>query len=100
MRLNLKAINDELATLGYTARLEKGNGYFYFQFGEAADWLDRTVGVRTINTLTLKQWIAEFRRLKALNEQILRSAKPRRAAQSADAERRPSPARTRGPRRH
>jgi hypothetical protein len=87
MRLNLNVINDELAKLGYTARLDKGDGYFYFRFGEAADWLDRTVRVRTINTLTMKQWIAEFGRLKALNEQILRSVKPRRAAQSAPAER-------------
>ena len=42
--------------------------------GEAADWLDRTVKVRTINSLTLKQWIKEFRRLKELNERILRTA--------------------------
>jgi len=28
------------------------------------------VGVRTINSLTLNQWIEEFRRLKALNEQF------------------------------
>jgi hypothetical protein len=25
------------------AQLEKGDGYFYFSGGEAADWLDRTV---------------------------------------------------------
>jgi hypothetical protein len=70
-RLTLKTVNDELARRGHTARLEKGDGYFYFRFGEAADWLDRTVGVRTINSLTLKQWIQEFTRLKALNEQIM-----------------------------
>src|ERR1035437_9941870 len=58
MRLNLNVINDELAKLGYTARLDKGDGYFYFRFGEAADWLDCKVGVRTINTLTMKKWIA------------------------------------------
>jgi hypothetical protein len=33
----LKAVNDELARLGYTARLAKGSGYFYFQFGESVD---------------------------------------------------------------
>ena len=88
MRLNLNVINDELAKLGYTARLDKGDGYFYFRFGEAADWLDCKVRVRTINTLTMKQWIAEFGRLKALNEQILSSVKPGRETQSAHGERR------------
>ena len=74
MRLHLKVINDELARLGHTAVLAKGSGYFYFESGEAAEWIDRTVGVRTINSLTLKEWIEEFRRLKALNEQILGTA--------------------------
>ncbi|MBZ5585466.1 MAG: hypothetical protein LAQ30_25350 [Acidobacteriia bacterium] len=78
MRLDLKKINDELAKRGITARLEKGDGYFYFHFGEAADWLDRTVRVRTINSLTLKEWIQEFHRLKALNQQIMRTVKPGR----------------------
>jgi hypothetical protein len=76
MRLHLKVINDELARLGHAARLEKGVGSFHFHLGEAAGWLERTVRVRKINTLTLKQWIAEFRRLKALNEQIMRTVKP------------------------
>ena len=49
--------------------------HVYFLGGEAANWLDRTVGVRTINSLPLKQWIVEFRRLKALNEQIMRTRK-------------------------
>jgi hypothetical protein len=75
MRLHLKVINDELARLGFQAQLAKGDGYFYFTQGEAADWLDRTVKARTINSLTLKEWIAEFRRLKELNERIMRSAK-------------------------
>ena len=75
MRLHLKVVNDELARLGHTARLTKGSGYFYFESGEAADWIDRTVRARTINSLTLKQWIEEFRRLKELNRQILDTAK-------------------------
>src|ERR1700730_5218013 len=75
MRLHLKVVNDELARLGHGARLAKASGYFYFDSGEAGDWIDRTVGVRTINSLTLKQWIEEFRRLKALNQQILSTAK-------------------------
>ena len=76
MRLNLKIINEELAARGHTAQLEKGDGYFYFHSGEAADWLDCTVRVRTINTLTLKQWMEEFRRLRELNEQIMRTVRP------------------------
>jgi hypothetical protein len=57
MPLTLKTVNAELARRGYTARLERGHGYFYFHFGETADWLDRTVQARTLNSLTLKQWI-------------------------------------------
>jgi hypothetical protein len=75
MRLSLKVINNELAKRGHTARLEKGQGYFYFHFGEAADWLDRTVKVRTINSLTLKEWMTEFKRLQSLNAQIMSTIK-------------------------
>src|SRR5262249_44671438 len=53
-------------------------GYFYFYGGEATEWLDRTVDARTINSLTLKEWIAEFVRLKALNQQIMKAAEARR----------------------
>jgi hypothetical protein len=73
--LSLKIVNEELARRGHTALLAKGSGYFYFQSGEAAGWLDTVVKVRTINTLTMKQWMEEFERLKELNEQILRTAK-------------------------
>jgi hypothetical protein len=69
--LSLKTVNDELARLGRKERLAKAKNYFLFGSGEADRWLDRTVGVRTLNTKTLKEWIAEFQRLKALNEQIL-----------------------------
>jgi hypothetical protein len=60
MRLTLKAINHELAKQGYTARLAKGAGYFYFQFGDAVDWWDRTIGVATLNALTLEHWVSEL----------------------------------------
>jgi hypothetical protein len=50
---------------GHTARLAKGNGYFYFDSGEAAEWLDRTVNVPTLSSLSLEQWLAEFERLKS-----------------------------------
>jgi hypothetical protein len=67
MRLTLKAINDELAKRNYTARLAKSTGYFYFQFGEAAFWLDRTVNVPTLESLTLSEWITEFELLRRFN---------------------------------
>ena len=78
MRLHVETINRELARLGYDAVIAKAKGYFYFHSGETVDWIERSVSARTINTLTLKQWIAEFRRLKALNEQIFSTVqKPR-----------------------
>jgi hypothetical protein len=73
MRVTLKTVNDRLAELGYDARLEKGDGYFYFSGGEAMDWLHRTVKVPILSSLTLDQWVDEFRRLKKLNEGMLRS---------------------------
>jgi hypothetical protein len=72
MRLPLKSINGRLAELGTKARLERGDGYFYFSGGEAADWLDRTVKVPTLASLNLDQWVEEFERLKKLNEGMLR----------------------------
>jgi hypothetical protein len=75
MRLDLKVVNDELARLGQKTELVKGSGYFFFRGGEADDWIDRTVAVRTINSLTLKQWIEEYHRLQALNEQIMKTVK-------------------------
>jgi hypothetical protein len=77
-RITLKAINDELGRLGYATRLAKASGYFYFQSGEAADWLDRTVNVSTVSSRTLAAWIEEFQRLKKLNEEIIRPAAPKR----------------------
>ena len=74
-RLTLKTVNDGLARLGRAERLAKASNYFLFESGEADTWLDRTVGVRTISSLTLKQWIEEFKRLKAVNEQIFGTLK-------------------------
>ena len=48
MRTTL-GVNQELGKREYTARLAKASGYFYFRFGEAADWLDRTVQVERIS---------------------------------------------------
>jgi hypothetical protein len=71
VRLTVKAINEELAKRGSGARLEKGDGYFYFSGGEATDWLDRTVNAHSLSSLSLDQWMAEFERLKTLNKDIL-----------------------------
>ena len=71
-RVTLKLVNDELARRGFAARLTKAAGYFYFQGGEAAEWLDSTVNVETIGSHTVDEWLAEFRRLQKLNQQILR----------------------------
>ncbi len=70
----LKTINAELAKRGHIARLEKAGDYFYFFGGEAAAWLDKTVRVPKVSSLTLEQWIEEFDRLKRLNAEIFRAA--------------------------
>jgi hypothetical protein len=80
MRLTLKAVNAELARRGHAALLAKGDEYFYFSSGEASDWLDRTVNVPTLSSLSLDEWLAEFDRLKKLNAEIMKTAKtPARA---------------------
>jgi hypothetical protein len=71
MRLTVKAIDDELKRLGHDAQLVKGDGYFYFTSGETANWLDRTVKVPTLSSLTLDQWVEEFEKLKSLNTRLL-----------------------------
>jgi hypothetical protein len=77
MPLTRKNINAELAKRGHTVLLENGGGYFYFYGGEVAGWLDRTVQVPKVSSLTLDQWIEEFGKLKKLNAQVLGSAKGR-----------------------
>jgi serine phosphatase RsbU (regulator of sigma subunit) len=72
VRLSLKTINDELERLGSGAVLTKADGYFYFQGGDATDWLDRAVSVPTLRSLTLEQWIGHYRELKAKNKALLK----------------------------
>jgi hypothetical protein len=85
MRITLKAINDELARQGAAERLTKASGYFYFESGEATEWLDRTVRVQTVNALTLEQWLAEHQRLKKLNQELMLGGTPARGtSQSKD----------------
>jgi hypothetical protein len=79
-RVTIKAVNDELARLGHQARLEKASGYFYFWMGEASGWIDATVRVDKIGALTLEQWIAEYKQLKKLNADMMRSPKATKKA--------------------
>jgi hypothetical protein len=72
VRISLKAINSELERLGAHAVLARGDGYFYFWGGEATEWLDRTVRVLTLSSLTLEQWIERYRELKKKNRELLR----------------------------
>ena len=83
MPLTLKKINAELANREYNVRLERGGpGYFYFLTGEAAGWLDRTVRVTKVSSLTLEQWIGEFERLRKVNAEIMKSAKQQKRSGS------------------
>jgi hypothetical protein len=77
-RVTLKAVNDELARCGHRARLEKASGYFYFWSEDSADWIDRTVRVARLNSLTLDQWVGEYLWLKKMNAEMMapRRVKP------------------------
>jgi hypothetical protein len=86
VRLTVKAINDELAKRGSSTQLEKGDGYFYFSGGEAADWLDRTVNAHSLSSLSLDQWMVEFERLKKLNKDTLRAPGPKEATEAGRTE--------------
>jgi hypothetical protein len=76
MRVTLKTVNDKLVALGTKTELAKGAGYFLFRGGEAEEWIDRTVRVPTISSLTLDEWVAEYERLKALHVQLMKASKP------------------------
>jgi hypothetical protein len=79
-RVTLKAVIDELARLGHRARLEKASGYFYCWAGEASEWLDNKVRVAKVSDLTLDGWVDQFRKLKKLNAEIIKTAKAKRGA--------------------
>ena len=78
MRITLKAVNEELARRGHRVLLEKGDGYFYFRTGEAADWLDRTVQVYKVNDLSVDEWVARFEELQRKNRSVLTPPRPRK----------------------
>lgn len=83
MRITLKAINDELSKHGDGVTLEKGDRYFYFSGGEAADWLDRTVNAPNVSSLSMEQWMGEFDRLKKLNKEMLHPSRPKQPQEAA-----------------
>ena len=95
MRISIKAINSELQRGGTQAVLTRGQGYFHFSGGEATDWLDRTVRVPTLHSLTLEQWIEQYRTLREKNRALLlgdmaadkpEAERPHRGGQSSDRE--------------
>jgi hypothetical protein len=55
MRTTLKSVNEALAGLGAQARLMKGDGYFYFDSGEAESWLDKTISTPTLSSRTVDE---------------------------------------------
>src|SRR5215469_5010817 len=71
MRTTLRSVNAALAGLGAQARLMKGVGYFYFDSGEAENWLDKTISTPTLSSRTIDEWVQEYRRLKELNRNLL-----------------------------
>ena len=83
MRVTLKAVNAELARNGHRSMLVSGDGYFYFRGGEAADWLDRTVRVPTLSSLTMDGWMQAFQDLKKKNVQVLHQGNLEAAAGNA-----------------
>jgi len=76
MRVTIKTIQNELQRRGEDVHLEKGDGYFYFRGKEPDNWLDKTVRVATLSSLTLEQWVAEYERLKNMNRDLLRGPAP------------------------
>jgi len=50
---DLKTVNDALAHKAPKCGLPKGSSYFYFDSGEATEWLERRVHVSSIGSLTL-----------------------------------------------
>lgn len=87
-RVTLKAVNEALANIGRNARLIKADGYFYFDSGDAAEWLDKTVSAPTLGSRTLEEWLQEFDRLERVNTELLRKADRQSPEPSASRKRR------------
>jgi len=56
-------VNKKLKELGFSERLRRGRGYYYFAGGEAASWLTSAVYVNWAEALTVERWILEYKEL-------------------------------------
>ena len=66
--VTLKQINKAIKALGGEEELVKGDGYFYFEGGNASSWEQSGVyGVFRLNDLPLERWIDEYRHLSGRN---------------------------------
>lgn len=73
-RVTLKTVNDALAKHARGTELMKASGYFYFDGGVAASWIDKAVYAPTIGSRTVAQWLEEFDRLEKVNRDLLKTA--------------------------
>ena len=55
----------------FKAVLARGDDHFYLFGGEAADWLESTVRVHTVDALTLDEWVEQFKKLREGNRQLM-----------------------------
>lgn len=68
-RPGLSTLNRELKKLGFEEFVvRENNRKFYFSGGNTATWAVREVEVNSIFDLTLDQWVAELRLMKARYE--------------------------------
>lgn len=65
LRVTLRRVNEALAAQGAAERLERGNGYFYFIEGDAPSWPSTMVVVSRLGSLSIEDWINEWRTLRA-----------------------------------
>lgn len=67
--VTIRSVNNALKARGYTDRLEKGEGYFYFYSPEglpgASDWYTASIYVCSINQIpTVEAWVEKYEYLK------------------------------------
>lgn len=58
-----------------TTKFARGDGYFYVWLGDGTGWLDRTIQVPTVSSLTIERCIDEVRKLRETNRQLMRLEK-------------------------
>lgn len=65
MRVTLNKVNEALAAQGAAERLERAKDYFYFVEGDAPSWPSTMVVVSRLGSLSIEDWINEWRTLRA-----------------------------------